>query len=50
MPCAWILAEGLTEEIIKIRSIEAFNDLSRSANAKIIITDGKTPMLIDAED
>lgn len=42
-----ILSEGLTEEIIKIRSIEAFNNLSRSANSKIIITDGKTPYLIE---
>ncbi len=41
-----ILSEGLTEQIIKIRSIEAFNKLSESPNTKIIITDGKTPMLI----
>jgi len=42
-----ILAEGLTEEIIKIRAIEAFNNLSRSPNTKIIVTNGATPMLID---
>ncbi|MGB5943801.1 MAG: prohibitin family protein [Leeuwenhoekiella sp.] len=42
-----ILAEGLTDEIIKIRSIEAFNALSKSPNSKVIITDGKTPLLID---
>lgn len=42
-----ILSEGLTDEIIKIRSIEAFNQLSTSPNTKIIVTDGKTPMLID---
>ena len=45
-----ILAEGLTDEIIKIRSIEAFDNLSRSTNSKVIITDGKTPMLINEED
>ncbi len=45
-----ILSEGLTEEIIKIRSIEAFNRLSTSPNTKIILTDGKTPMLIDANE
>ncbi len=45
-----ILSEGLTEEIIKIRSIEAFNNLSNSPNTKIIVTDGKTPMLIEAND
>ncbi|MEM1336266.1 MAG: prohibitin family protein [Bacteroidota bacterium] len=45
-----ILSEGLTEEIIKIRSIEAFNNLSSSPNTKIILTDGKTPMLIDTKE
>lgn len=42
-----ILAEGLTPEIIKLRSIEAFNKLSQSPNSKVIITDGKTPLLIN---
>jgi len=42
-----ILGEGLTNEIIKIRSIEAFLELSKSPNSKVIITDGKTPFLID---
>jgi prohibitin 1 len=41
-----VLAEGLTPEIIKIRSIEAFMELSKSPNAKVIITDGKAPFLI----
>lgn len=45
-----ILAEGLTKEIIKIRSIEAFNELAKSPNSKIIITDGRTPFLINADD
>lgn len=45
-----ILTEGLTEEIIKIRSIEAFMKLSNSNNAKIIITDGKAPFLIETKD
>jgi prohibitin 1 len=42
-----IIAEGLTPEIIKIRSIEAFTQLSKSPNTKIVITDGKTPFLIN---
>lgn len=42
-----ILSEGLNEAIIKLRSIEAFKELSKSPNTKIIITDGKTPLLID---
>lgn len=45
-----IMSEGLTDQIIKIRSIEAFNELSRSPNTKIIITDGKTPMLISGQE
>jgi regulator of protease activity HflC (stomatin/prohibitin superfamily) len=44
-----ILAEGLTEEIIKMRSIEAFNELARSPNSKVIITDGKAPFLVEAD-
>lgn len=42
-----ILSEGLTDELIQIRSIEAFRELSRSQNSKVIITDGKTPLLIE---
>ena len=42
-----ILSEGLTEEIIKLRSIEAFEKLSNSGNGKVIITNGKAPLLID---
>ncbi|MGY3793803.1 prohibitin family protein [uncultured Aquimarina sp.] len=45
-----ILAEGLTKEIIRIRSIEAFNKLSESPNSKVIITDGKAPFLIAGDD
>jgi prohibitin 1 len=44
-----ILAEGLTPEIIKIRSIEAFNNLSKSPNSKVIITNGTTPFLIEGD-
>ena len=42
-----ILSEGLTDQIIKIRSIEAFIELYKSPNSKIIITEGKIPFLID---
>mgnify|MGYP000713219268 CR=1 FL=1 len=45
-----ILSEGLTEEIIKIRSIEAFMKLSNSVNSKVIITDGKAPFLIGTKE
>ncbi|MFS4417106.1 prohibitin family protein [Maribacter sp. 2307ULW6-5] len=45
-----ILADGLTDEIIQIKSIEAFRELSKSPNNKVIITDGKTPLLIQPKE
>ncbi|MFD0797973.1 prohibitin family protein [Maribacter chungangensis] len=45
-----ILANGLTQEIIQIKSIEAFKELSNSPNSKVIITDGKTPLLIEPQN
>jgi prohibitin 1 len=42
-----IIAEGLTPEILKFKSIEAFIQLSGSPNSKVIITDGQTPFLIN---
>lgn len=45
-----ILSEGLTPEVLKFNSIEAFRELSKSENAKVIITDGKTPMIIDGNE
>lgn len=45
-----ILAEGLTPQIIKLRSIDAFRELAKSMNSKVIITDGKTPYLISGEE
>ena len=41
-----IISEGLNNDIIRLRSIEAFLELSKSPNAKVIITDGKSPFLI----
>ncbi len=47
---AWaIIAQGLTPSIISYQSIEAFRELARSPNAKVIVTDGKTPMLLNAD-
>lgn len=42
-----VLAEGLTPEILRFEAIEAFKQLSRSPNAKVIITSGDTPLMID---
>lgn len=44
-----VLAEGLTNEIIKWRSLEVLEKLSSSPNAKLIITDGNAPVLINED-
>lgn len=41
-----ILAEGLTPLVLSFQSIEAFRELARSPNTKVIITDGKSPILL----
>lgn len=41
-----IISEGLNKQIIEYKTIEAFKLLATSPNTKIIVTDGKTPMLI----
>lgn len=45
-----IIAEGLTPILIQYKSLEVMQKLSLSPNTKIIITDGKTPYLINQED
>lgn len=42
-----IISEGLTPEIIQYESIEAYRELSKSTNAKLIIGSGKQPILIE---
>ena len=44
-----IIAEGINPMIIQWQSIDAFKKLADSPGSKVIITDGKTPMLIDGE-
>ena len=47
---AWaIIAQGLTPNIISYQSIEAFRELATSSNAKVIVTDGKSPLLLGGE-
>jgi prohibitin 1 len=41
-----IVSDGLTPEILKLRSIEVLRDLAKSPNAKVIVTDGKTPVIM----
>lgn len=45
-----IITEGLTPGIIQLKAIEAFRELSNSPNAKTIITDGKTPLIVNDDD
>ncbi|MBX9783480.1 MAG: prohibitin family protein [Chitinophagaceae bacterium] len=45
-----IISEGLNEFFIKWKSLEVFKELSKSPGAKVIITDGRTPLLIDANE
>ncbi len=45
-----ILGEGLTKMILEFKSIEAFMELAKSQNSKVIITDGKTPLLIQNDN
>ncbi len=44
-----IIAEGLDAKILQFKSIEAFQELAKSPNAKIIITDGDLPMIMEPE-
>lgn len=44
-----ILSDGLTDKILQLRYIEALNEFGKSNNSKIIISDGKTPMLMTPE-
>lgn len=44
-----ILSEGINPLIIQWQSIEAFRELSKSPNSKVIITDGKAPFLLETE-
>ncbi|MFK7905346.1 MAG: prohibitin family protein [Chitinophagales bacterium] len=44
-----IIAEGLNSKILQFKSIEALQELAKSPNAKIIVTDGDLPMILESE-
>ncbi|MEL6923123.1 MAG: prohibitin family protein [Bacteroidota bacterium] len=44
-----IISQGLDPAILQFKSIEALRDLAKSPNAKIIITDGDLPMIMESE-
>jgi len=42
-----IISNGLTKEVIQMRSIEVMRELVKSNNSKVIITNGKTPLFLN---
>lgn len=44
-----IVNEGLTPLLIRWRAIEAFRELAASKNAKVIITNGESPLMVSPE-
>ncbi|MEK6481511.1 prohibitin family protein [Catalinimonas sp. 4WD22] len=44
-----VISEGLNKDIIQWQTVEAFKELAQSPNAKVIITNGNTPMLIEPQ-
>ncbi len=44
-----IIAEGLTPAVLQYKSIEAFLVLSKSPNAKVIVSDGDLPVMMTEE-
>lgn len=45
-----IISQGLDAKILQFKSIEAFLELAKSPNTKIIISDGRLPMQYDVEN
>jgi regulator of protease activity HflC (stomatin/prohibitin superfamily) len=45
-----IINSGLTPAVISFQSIQAFRELAGSPNAKLIVTDGRSPFLISPSD
>jgi regulator of protease activity HflC (stomatin/prohibitin superfamily) len=44
-----IIGQGLTPLLISFQSIEAFRELARSPNTKVVVTDGRSPFLISSD-
>jgi regulator of protease activity HflC (stomatin/prohibitin superfamily) len=42
-----IIAEGLDEKVLQFKSIEAFEKLATSPNAKVVVSDGDMPIILD---
>ncbi len=44
-----IISQGLDPQVLQFKSIEAFLELAKSPNAKIIVTDGDLPVMVTPE-
>lgn len=44
-----IVSAGLTDAILRFEAIKAFRDLAMSPNAKVVLTDGKTPLVVQPD-
>ena len=44
-----ILTQGMNEQVVQWRSLEVLQELAASPNSKLILTDGKTPVLINSD-
>lgn len=44
-----IISEGLSDEILRFKSIEAFIELAKSPNAKVIVSDGDLPVIMESQ-
>ena len=44
-----IISQGLDENILQFKSIEAFMELAKSPNTKIIVSDGDMPVMVSPE-
>jgi len=42
-----IISEGLDQNILQFKSIEAFNNLAKSPNTKVIVSDGDLPIILN---
>ncbi len=43
------IADGLSETVLRWKAIEAFRKLAESPNTKVVITDGKSPMIVGGD-
>lgn len=44
-----IISEGLSQQVLQFKALEAWLELSKSSNAKVIISNGSVPMILDPE-